>query len=289
MRGKSIPFAGVGLAALAILAWGSAPLPSGEALARPAAPRAADPAARGTTPEAQRGYDIAARSDRTDFGFADSVVSATMVLRNAAGQESARQLTFRTLEKDDETVGDKSLVIFHSPKDVEGTALLSHAKILDPDDQWLYLPALKRVKRISSANKSGPFVGSEFAFEDFTITELNKFTYAYVGEDSYESMAVDVVDRFPRYERSGYTRQRVLIDRAILQPRKLDFFDRKGDLLKTLELSDYRDYDGIWRPHRMAMVNHQTGKSTDLVYETFAFGAGLQEADFSKGVLNRLR
>ena len=55
-----------------------------------------------------------------------------------------------------------------TPRDIEGTALLSHAKILDADDQWLYLPALKRVKRISSSNKSGPFVGSEFAFEDFT-------------------------------------------------------------------------------------------------------------------------
>ncbi|MEO0613377.1 MAG: outer membrane lipoprotein-sorting protein, partial [Pseudomonadota bacterium] len=130
--------------------------------AEPAVSFTNDPEARGTTPEAQKGYDISARSDRTDTGFGDSKVSARMVLRNAAGQETERELSFSTLEKTDETVGDKSLVIFESPRDVEGTALLSHAKILDPDNQWLFLPALKRVKRISSANKSGAFVGSEF-------------------------------------------------------------------------------------------------------------------------------
>ena len=119
-----------------------------------------------------------------------------MVLRNAAGQETTRELFFRTLEKESEQVGDKSLVVFRTPRDVEGTALLSHAKITDQDDQWLYLPALKRVKRISSANKSGPFVGSEFAFEDFTATELNKYTYNYLLSEEVDGMMMDVVERF---------------------------------------------------------------------------------------------
>ena len=119
-----------------------------------------------------KGFDIAARSDRTDLGFSDSEVDLQMVLRNAAGQESTRSLRIATLEKPDESVGDKSLVVFDTPRDIEGTALLSHAKILDADDQWLYLPALKRVKRISSSNKSGPFVGSEFAFEDLSLIHI---------------------------------------------------------------------------------------------------------------------
>ncbi|MEM9232816.1 MAG: outer membrane lipoprotein-sorting protein, partial [Pseudomonadota bacterium] len=75
----------------------------------------------------ERGYEIAARSDRSDTGFGSSEVSATMVLRNAAGQETTRELSFRTLERENESVGDKSLVIFETPRDVEGTALLSHA------------------------------------------------------------------------------------------------------------------------------------------------------------------
>jgi len=248
-----------------------------------------DPAARGDTPEAQKGYDISARSDRSDVGYGDSKVDARMVLRNQAGQESARNFSFTTLEKEDESVGDKSLVVFQSPKDVEGTALLSHAKILDPDDQWLFLPALKRVKRISSSNKSGAFVGSEFAFEDFTITELNKFTYNYVGEEELDGMTVDVIERFPRYEKSGYTKQKTWVDQDVFQPRKLEFYDRKGELLKTLTLSDYREYDGVWRAHVLSMVNAQNGKQTDLVYETFSFKNGLDSGDFQQGILTRLR
>ena len=248
-----------------------------------------DAAARGLTPEAQQGYDIAARSDRSDHGFGDSRVEARMVLRSAAGQTTERNLSFLTLEKEDESVGDKSLVIFNSPRDVAGTALLSHAKILDPDNQWLYLPALKRVKRISSANKSGPFVGSEFAFEDFTITELNKFTYAYAGEEALDGITADVLERFPRYERSGYAKQRIWIDQEIRQPRKLEFYDRRGALLKTLTISDYRNYDGVWRGHRLEMVNHQTGKETDLLYADYAFDTGLDEGDFVRGVLQRIR
>lgn len=248
-----------------------------------------DPAARGDTPDAQKGYDISARADRTDNGFGDSRVEARMVLTNRAGQQTVREFSFQTLEKEDESVGDKSLVVFDSPRDVEGTALLSHAKILDADDQWLYLPALKRVKRISSRNKSGAFVGSEFAFEDFTISELNKFTYSYVGEEEIDGMMMDVVERFPRYENSGYTKQKSWVDQDIFQVRKVEFYDRKSALLKTLTLSDYREYDGVWRAHSLKMINAQNGKETELVYGEFNFKSGLDENDFQQGVLTRLR
>jgi len=236
-----------------------------------------------------RGFEIAARSDRSDLGFGDSAVALTMVLRNAAGQESTRSLRIATLEKPDESVGDKSLVVFDTPHDIEGTALLSHAKILEPDDQWLYLPALKRVKRISSANKSGPFVGSEFAFEDFTAIELNKFDYTYLREESCGELVCDVVERKPRYENSGYTRQLSWVDQADHQLRKVEFYDRRGDLLKVLELTDYRSYDGIWRAHRLTMSNVQTNKQTDLIYDDYTFGNDLTENDFVKGRLTRLR
>ncbi len=236
-----------------------------------------------------RGFEIAARSDRTDLGFGDSSVDLLMVLRNAAGQESSRSLRITTLEKPDESVGDKSLVVFDTPRDIEGTALLSHAKILDPDDQWLYLPALKRVKRISSANKSGPFVGSEFAFEDFTAIELNKFDYAFVREEPCGDLMCDVVERKPRYENSGYTRQVSWVDQTDFQLRKVEFYDRRGDLLKVLELADYRNYAGIWRAHKLSMSNVQTNKQTDLIYGDYTFKTGLAGNDFVKGRLTRLR
>ena len=100
---------------------------------------------------------------------------------------------------------------------------------------------------------------------------------------------ISSVGTTPRYENSGYSRQVSWVDRDVHQVRKVEFYDRRGDLLKTLVLTDYREYDGIWRSHRMEMTNHQTGKSTDLIYGEYAFNVGLDEDDFVRGRLTRLR
>ena len=243
----------------------------------------------GESPE-DKGYEIAARSDRSDNGYGDSKVEMTMILRNAAGDETTRSISFTTLERENEDVGDKSLVLFNTPRDIKGTALLSHAQILKPDNQWLYLPALKRVKRISSSNKSGPFVGSEFAFEDFTATELKKFSYKFLREEPCGELTCDVLERVPLYKKSGYSKQISWIDQSIFQLRKLEFYDRRGQLLKVLEASDYREYlDGIWRSHRFAMKNVQTKKQTDLIWEDYQFKTGLNDNAFEKGKLSRIR
>lgn len=234
-------------------------------------------------------FEIAARSDRSDRGFRSSRAELTMTLRNAAGKETSRALEITTLEVEDEKVGDKTLVVFSAPRDIDGTALLSHANILAADDQWLYLPSVKRVKRISTANKSGPFVGSEFAFEDMTGQELNKYSYTYLEDRPCGDLMCDLVERTPRYEGSAYSRQIAWIDQTAHQIRKVEYFDRKDDVLKTLEYSEYREYAGVWRAHLMSMQNHQTGKATELRFGDYQFGLDLSDKDFSKGVLSRLR
>ena len=125
------------------------------------------------TPE-ERGLEIATERDRRDLGFGDFSADLVMTLRNRHGEESTRKLSSRNLEQEND--GDKSLVVFDSPADIDGTALLTFSHKTGDDDQWLYLPALKRVKRISSSNKSGPFVGSEFAYEDISSQELEDYT-----------------------------------------------------------------------------------------------------------------
>ena len=240
-----------------------------------------------------KGFAIAARSDRSDRGFGNSEQTATMILRNAQGQESKRVLFQRVLEVPDENLGDKSIIVFESPADVDGTALLSHAQIIDPDDQWLYLPALKRVKRISSKNKSGPFVGSEFAFEDFTSQELNKYTYKYMKSEpcpNVPSLTCDVLERYPAYEFSGYTKQVSWIDQTDHQIRQIDYYDRKNELLKTLRFGKYKQYKGkYWRALELKMENHLNGKSTDFLFSDYKFGLDLSDNDFEKGVLRRVR
>jgi len=241
------------------------------------------------TPEEQ-GFEIAARSDRSDRGFGDSEVSLTMVLRNSAGQESNRSLTISTLEVPDESVGDKSLVLFQTPRDIKGTALLSHAKILEPDDQWLYLPALKRVKRIASDNKSGPFMGSEFAYEDITSQEVEKYTYKFIKDDRLNDMDVFVFERYPVDKKSGYTRQIIWMDKDHYKERKIEFYDRKNALMKTLVLDEYNLYlEKFYRAHNMYMENHQTGKSTRLLQTNYNFDVELTDRDFDKNTLKRTR
>ena len=113
-----------------------------------------------------RGLAIAQESKKRDAGFNDSISEMEMILTNANGDVSTRKMKFKTLEVPNLEDGDKSLMVFEEPRDVAGTAMLTYSHILEADDQWMFLPALKRVKRISSVNKSGPFMGSEFAFED---------------------------------------------------------------------------------------------------------------------------
>jgi hypothetical protein len=143
----------------------------------------------------ERGLEIAIEADRRDTGFHDSRASMKMILRNRQGDESIRQLRVRTLEQEDD--GDKSLTTFDQPADVKGTNFLSFTHKSGPDDQWLYLPALKRVKRISSRNKSGPFMGSEFAYEDLSSQEVEKYTYKYLRDETCEGMDCFVIERVP--------------------------------------------------------------------------------------------
>ncbi|MEN8176522.1 MAG: outer membrane lipoprotein-sorting protein, partial [Pseudomonadota bacterium] len=97
-------------------------------------------------------------------------------------------------------------------------------------------------------------------------------------------------ERTPKYEYSGYTRQVSWVDQKHYQVRKVEFYDRRGDLLKTLTLENYTLYGGrFWRPLRMVMVNHQTSKQTVLEYRDYRFGQGLSDRDFRRNVLARLR
>ena len=185
----------------------------------------------------EKGLAIAIEADNRDTGWIDQSADLEMILRNKQGESSERTLQINTLEVQGD--GDKSLTIFDNPRDIKGTAFLSHTHALIPDDQWLYLPALKRIKRIASANKSGPFVGSEFAYEDLTSQEVEKYKYKWLRDESLDGRDTFVNERYPQYENSGYTRQIAWIDKQMYQPLKVEFYDRKNSLLKTLIFSDY--------------------------------------------------
>ena len=239
------------------------------------------------TPE-QKGFEIAQEADRRDTGFIDSTSNLIMELKNKQGQTSYRHVRVKNLEVDGD--GDKGMSIFDKPADVKGTAFLSFSHATTPDEQWLYLPAIKRVKRINSKNKSGPFMGSEFAYEDISSQELDKYTYSYLRDENLNGIDCFVIERYPAYEYSGYTKQIVWINKNEYRPEKIVFYDRKNSLLKTLIYSNYKQYlEKFWRAEKMHMTNHQTGKSTLLTWANYAFQTGLSNKDFSRNSLKRAK
>lgn len=243
-----------------------------------------------TSDAVARGLAIATESDQRDRGWGDAKADMKMVLTNSSGETSERALRFMMLERPEEGSGNWSLMTFDKPRDIEGTALLTHSSLKDADDQWLYLPAVKRVKRISSSNKAGAFIGSEFAFEDFSTQQVEKFSYKWLKDEPCGTLICHVVERVPTYEASGYTREIVWIDATDFQFRKIDYYDRKDTLSKTLTLSDYKLYEQkFWRPLVLDMVNHESGKATKLVWTAYEFHTGLKKADFTPAALERAR
>ena len=237
---------------------------------------------------AAKGLEIAIESKARDLGWKDSQGNLKMILKNQHGQTSTRELHIKTLEQEND--GDKALTVFDSPKDVKGTSFLSFSHANVDDEQWLYLPALKRVKRISSRNKTGSFMGSEFSFEDMTSFEVEKFDYSYLRDEMVDGQDCYVLDNFPKDKNSGYSHRVTYTDKNEYRLRKVEFYDRKNELLKTLTMSNFTLHkDKYWRPGELHMVNHQSGKSTELSWDAYEIGVNLDENDFNKNALKRAR
>ena len=239
------------------------------------------------TPE-DKGLRIAIESSARNEGFGDYTAAMRMVLRDRQGRESVRQMRFKVLEVPGD--GDKSLFVFDQPRDVQGTALLTHSHVNTQDDQWLYLPALKRVKRINAARRSGSFMGSEFSYEDMSSAEVEEYTYKYLRDEPCGELTCTVTEQFPLDEKSGYSRKVIWQDTEELRAWKMELYDRRGSHLKTLTFENYEQYsDQYWRAGKQTMVNHLTGASTVLDWTDFRFGTRLDNSEFTQTALRRVR
>ena len=207
---------------------------------------------------AEKGLEIVTQAVEADRGFGSSSVDLKMILKNQNGQISERTLSNKILELDED--GDKSLIVFTSPKDIKGTSTLTFTHKVGDDDQWLFLPSIQRTKRISSSNKSGPFVGSEFAYEDLSSVELEKNSYKFLRQEG----DLLFVEQDPVDPKSGYQKRIAVYNQSKgYRLESIEFYDRKGSLLKTLTYADYALFKNKhWRPYTMKMVNHQSKKET---------------------------
>jgi len=229
--------------------------------------------------------EVALKCETVMNGFKDSKSDMIMTLINSNKQQRQRKMQIITLEKDS---GNKSLMTFLSPADVKGTKFLNYEHITKDDEQWLYLPALKRVKRIASKNKSGSFMGSEFSYEDLSSFSVKK--YIFEGDAKVEILAghkVYVGERKAVSKNSGYTKQISWVDTKTFLIKKVEYYDRKQELLKTALFQDYKKISGVWRVGKMHMQNHQNRKSTTLVWTNERIKNGLKEKNFHKRVLKK--
>jgi outer membrane lipoprotein-sorting protein len=215
-------------------------------------------------------------------GYKDLSVKIRMELKDAGGQAASREIRVRALE-DGRT--PYTMIIFDSPKDVKGTALLSHG-----EDQWLYLPSAGRERRIAASSRAGAFAGSEFAFEDLGAIDPAQVEWKILGHEACGSSQCVLLEGRPKTEGSGYSRRVLTIDRASYRLERVAFYDRKGELLKTLTYSEHEKLLGKFeRPKVWTMINHQSGKSTVLRFDDFRFDSGLDAGDFSAARLGNVR
>lgn len=222
-------------------------------------------------------------------GFGATQMTGEMILRDASGDRGVR--TFRAKALELGKGANRTLIVFERPKDIAGTALLTYFDT-GGDQQWVYFPSIKRVKRISSTTKTSSFAGSEFTYEDMTGVPIDRFSYNWLREEPCPQdakMKCNVIERFPLDKDSGYQKHVFWMDKKEHRIFRIDFYDRKGVHTKTLSAEDFQKYkDKYWRASQSTITNLRTGKNTVMKWSSYNFDTRLSPGDFTKRALERI-
>ncbi len=241
--------------------------------AAPASAQPSDPAP--PLPELDRsdpvayGTALAQYAEDFDKGWYDSYARTTVTHTNAKGDRFVRKTRQMILESSE---GDKSLLRFMAPADVRGVAVLNYAHPKGTDESWLYLPASRRVRRISGANRTASFLGTEFTYEDLSRIFTDQFDWKFLAEETITVNGAKIpvyrLEARPRYKATGYSKMILSLNRQHWRIEQNIFFDRAGRKLKTLTYRRWKQFHGRrWRATRIEMENHQTHASTSIDLE----------------------
>ena len=236
------------------------------------------------------GLEIMQRVDARDDG--DDLIQK-MQQRLVDRRGSVREREMVSFRKD-YGKDSKSITYFLAPSNVRDTALLTwdYDGIEKDDDQWLYLPALKKVRRISSSDRGDYFMGTDFTFEDIKQTpELEDYNWTLSGSGSVDGQDVWIVEGEPKTDdlkkNLGYSKTRYYVRKDINMYIRVDFWDRKEQELKQLVSEEIRQIDGIWTAMRGTMTNKQSGHRTELSFSEHRYNSGLSDSFFSERMLKR--
>ncbi len=229
------------------------------------------------------GLEIITKWDKRDEGK-DLFTKANFTLINKRGQKRVR-LTRRYWKDMELKKGfdEKTIIFFDKPSDVKGTSLLiwSYVDLKRDDDQWLYLPALRKIKRIASSDKEKSFMGSDLTFDDMGDRKVEEDTHKLLHTEDYNGRTCYVVEMVTKEKDYMYSKKLKWIDREEFIDYRTDFYDRKGRFLKQ-QVIDWKKLDGIWVITKMTVKNEQTGHSTIVEMTDIKLNTGLRERLFSK-------
>ncbi len=216
-----------------------------------------------------------------------------MVMTGRSGKQRRRKTeSFRKIYE-----GQKRTVLFYvEPANVRDTAFLiwDYTDPAETDDQWLYLPALRKVRRISASDRGDYFLGTDFTYEDMKLDgklEPLDYDFSLLGQEVIDEVETYKIDATPKNEEIaqelGYSRTVIWVNPVNWMIVRAEFWDLKQNPLKTLEVADIQEVDGIWTRHRLHLVNQQTGHQTDFIISDVDYTAPLDDDRFTKMALAR--
>jgi hypothetical protein len=234
-----------------------------------------------------------ARRNFTVDKVVDSRAELTMTLISEGGARRERS-TVGLSKLLPNGIDRERIIRFLAPAEVKGTATLLVEHADGDDDIWIYLPALRKVRRLVANNKKDSFVGTDFSYGDIIGHRVEDWTYELVGHETIDGNDTYVIDAKPKAdavrETSGYGRRKFWIRVDNFVAVKATFWDTGGTLLKEFEAADVRPIDARnakWQAFRLTMTNRQTGHRTELVFTKLDVGVGLRDEEFSERYLDK--
>lgn len=241
------------------------------------------------TPTGREVMEAYKAQDRTE----DTVAEMAMSIINDRGNTRERKLTLWTKTRDDDT--RMQLIRFQAPADVKGTGFLSIENRDREDDNWLYLPALRKTRRIAGSDKQDSFVGTDFTYEDLESEKLDAHAYEVIGSEAVDGTEAWIVEALPtdpdRIEETAYSKRELWIGKdhhLLLQARH---YDKDGAYVKWLHAEDIRQVPGTdkWRAYRLTMEDVLDGGKTVLEISAYQIDQGVSEDFFTQRYLKRGR
>jgi outer membrane lipoprotein-sorting protein len=230
--------------------------------------------------------DIVARSlEAFYYAGEDQHARVTMRLINAQGKARQREMTL--VRKNFGGGGEQRYyTYFHEPADIKGTAFMVWKYPAREDDRWIFIPAIRLVRRIAADDKRSSFVGSDFTYEDVSGREVADETHSLRGEETLAGRPVYRIESIPK-TKVDYARRVSWIDRQRSVPLKEEYYDVRGERLRTFTADEVQEVNGYWTVTRRTMRDAESGHRTEVAYDEVEYNVGVTEDLFSERYLRR--